>query len=186
MLIVQSCKNWGAEVEDASQTAFVDQLLGERDGRDTAIVVPDHVGNARPFDGGNHLFAFSHVHGQRLFAQDHLARGGGGQGDFLMDVVRRANIDRVDIVALQQFLPIGFDRGITPGLGELRGLGLVAGAHGLQHRPVFGVEEVAHAVISVRVRPAHKAVADHADTNGLRHINLDGKMSGKESGKLKC
>ena len=40
----------GAVVEDAAELAFVDELLGERDGRDAAVVVPDDVRHAGLLD----------------------------------------------------------------------------------------------------------------------------------------
>ena len=41
----------GAVVEDAAELAFVDELLGQRDGGDAAVVVPDHVRDAGVLDG---------------------------------------------------------------------------------------------------------------------------------------
>ena len=47
----------GAVVEDAPEPALVDELLGQRDGRDAAVVVPDHVGHAGLLDRLHHLQA---------------------------------------------------------------------------------------------------------------------------------
>ena len=45
----------GAVVEDLAEPALVDQLLGQRDGRHAAVVVPDHVRHAGLLDGLDHL-----------------------------------------------------------------------------------------------------------------------------------
>ena len=55
-------------MEDSAQAAFIDQLLGERDGRDASIIVPDHVWHTGLFHGLDHLQSLGSVHGQRLFA----------------------------------------------------------------------------------------------------------------------
>ncbi len=161
--IVQSCKKVRAVVEDAAQPAVVDELLGERDGGHAAVVVPDGVRHAGLLDRFDHLLPLGRIHGKRLLAEDHLAGLGRGDGDIVVQVVRHADIDRVDIVPLDELSPIGLDRGVTPRIGELPGLGLVAGTHGLQHRLVLEVEEIVDAAVGVRVRPAHEAVTDHAD-----------------------
>ncbi len=105
----------GAVVEDLAQPALVDQLLGQGDGGHAAIVVPDHVRHAGLLDGLHHLEPFGAVHGQRLFAQDHLAGRRRGQGDFGVGVVRRADVDHVDVLALDELAPVGFDRFVAPG-----------------------------------------------------------------------
>ena len=45
----------GAVVEDPAEPALVDELLGERDGRHAAVVVPDDVGHAGLLDRLDHL-----------------------------------------------------------------------------------------------------------------------------------
>jgi hypothetical protein len=99
-------------------------------------------------------------------------RLGGSDGDVAVQVVRHANIDGVDVLPLDQFSPVRFDGCVAPGIGELLGPCLIAGANGLQHRFVLEIEEVVHTAIGVRMRPTHEAVADHpeAERFALRHI----------------
>ena len=111
-----------AVVKDAAEPAFVDELLGERDGRHAAVVVPHRVRHARLLDGGDHLLPLGRVHRQRLLAEDHLAGLGRGDRDVVVQVVRHADVDRVDVRALDQLPPIGFDRRVAPRVGKLLGL----------------------------------------------------------------
>jgi len=138
----------GAVVEDLSEASFFDEFFGESDRGDLTIVVPDRVGNAGLLDRLDHLFAFGPVHRQRLFTEDHLAGCGAGEGDFLMQVVGRANVDRVDVLSFDEFSPIAFDGLIAPLIGELLGLGGIAGGDRFQGRTVFEIEEVIDAVCS--------------------------------------
>ena len=169
-------------MERPADAALVDQLLGQGDRRHAAIVEPDHVRHARLLDGGGHLFALGHVHRQRLFAEDHLAGLGGGQHDLAVRVVRRADVDHVDVVAGDQLPPVGLVRLIAPVLGERLDLVLVAGAAGLEHRAVLAREELVHLAVRVRVGPAHEAVADHADVQRGRHGTVLKQMRNSECG----
>ena len=100
---------------------------------------------------------------ERLFAQDHLAGLGGGDGDLGVDVVRRGDVDEVDVVALDELAPVGFDGFVAPLGGEGFDLAGIAGADGLEDRLIFEVEEVVDLAIGVGVRAAHEAVADESD-----------------------
>ena len=77
----------------------------------------------------------------------------------------------VDVVARDQLAPVGLDRLVAPALGEVLRLGLVAAAGRLEHRPVLGrSKKFADLAPGVGMRPAHEAVADHADVERfLRH-----------------
>ena len=111
----------GPVVEDLAEPALVDQLLGERDGGHAAVVVPDRVRHAGLLDRVDHLLALGQVHRQRLLAEDHLAGLGRGDGDLGVRVVGRADVDRVDVLALDQLPPVGLDRLVAPLLGERLG-----------------------------------------------------------------
>ena len=157
----------GPVVEDLAQPALVDQLLGEGDRGDAAVVVPHHVRHPGRLDRGHHLAPLGHVHRQRLLAQNRFAGGGRGQRDLLVQVVRGADIDDVDVFALDQLAPVGLGRFVPPLGGELLDLALVAGARGLEHDLVLGREELADLLVRVRVGPAHEPVPDHADAQLL-------------------
>ena len=64
-----------AVVENAAELPFLDELLGERDRGDAAVVVPHHVRHAGLLDRRDHLAALRGVHRQRLFAQNRLLVG---------------------------------------------------------------------------------------------------------------
>jgi len=62
-----------------------------------AVVEPDHVRHAGCFNRLGHFLGLGDVHRQRLFADDHLACLGGGERDLVVHVVRRADVDQVDV-----------------------------------------------------------------------------------------
>jgi len=85
-------------VEDASQPAFVDELLGQRHRRHPAIIERDQVGHAGFLHRVHHFLGLRGVQRQRLFTTDGLAGLGGGDGDLGVHVVRHADVHHVDIL----------------------------------------------------------------------------------------
>ena len=155
-------------MEDLAELAAVDDLFGERNGGHAAVVVPHGVGHAGLLDGIDHRCAFLGGTGERLFAENHLAGFGGGDGHLGMLIVGGANIDRVNIVALDQLAPIGFVTFKAPLVGECLGAVFGAAAYGLEHGRVAEVrEKVADALVTIGVRAAHKAVAHEPDVEGF-------------------
>ena len=137
-------------MEDLAELAAVNDLLGERDGRHAAVVVPHGVGHAGFLDGVNHRLAFFGSTGQRFFAEHHLAGFSGGDGHLGVLIVGRADVDGVDVIALDQLAPVGLVTFKAPLLGE--GLGAVFGtsADGLEHGCVAEVgEKVTDALVTV-------------------------------------
>ena len=158
----------GAVMEDAPEPALVDQLLGQRDGGDAAVVVRDQVGHAGLLDGLDHLQALRPVPRQRLLAQDHLAGLGGGDGDFPRACCSgRVDVDEVNVLARDELAPVRFDRFVAPLGGEGLGLGLVEVADRLEDGLIFEVEEVADLAGGVGVRAAHEAATDESDVEFL-------------------
>ena len=82
-------------------------------------------------------------------------------------VVGRADVDRIDILALDQLAPVGLDRLVAPLLGEILGPLGRSPADRLQHRPVGQVKEIVDPLVGVGMRPAHEAIADDADIEGF-------------------
>ena len=66
-----------------------------------------HQFHAGAAGGLDHRFAFGGVHGERLFAQDVLARFERGDCRFGVQEVGRRDRNRVDVVALEHFAEIG-------------------------------------------------------------------------------
>ena len=174
-------------MEDLAELAALDDLLGEGDGGHSAVVVPHGVGDAGFLHGLNHRHTFLGSAGQWFFAQHHLAGFGGSDSHFGMLIVRRADIDGVDVVALDQFAPIGFVALVAPLFSE--GLGLVFGAtaHGLEHGAMAEiVKEVADALVTVGVGAAHEAVAHQSDIEGFlfaHRLNFDFSFGRERRGR---
>ena len=89
----------GAVVEDPTELALIDELLGERDGGHAAVVIPNHVGDPGGFDRGDHGVAFTGIHRERLFAHHDFAGLGSGHGDLTVHIVRGGDVDEVDVIA---------------------------------------------------------------------------------------
>ena len=154
----------GTVVEDLAKLAGVDDLLGQGDGRDAAVVVPHRVRHAGLLDGIHHRRTLLRRARQRLLAQHHLARLGGGDGDLGVKIIRRADVNRVDVVALHQFAPIALRRFKAPLLRKRCPPFLVARTDGLEHRALAEIrKKVVDALVTVRVSAAHEAVAHESD-----------------------
>ena len=108
-----------AVVEGPPDAPFVDDLLGQRDGRHAPVVERDHVRDAGRFHRAHHLLAFGRVHGQRLLAEDHLAGLRRGHGDLLVREVRNADVDQVDILGFDQPAPVRLGALVAPDVHEL-------------------------------------------------------------------
>ena len=128
-----------------ANAAFVDELPDQGDGRHAAVVEGHHIRHAGLLDRGDHLFALGRVHRQRLLADDHLAGRGGGQHDLFVKMIGEADIDQINVVAGNDFLPIIFNCLITPGFGKLFGLlgRIFPSAADLEHRLVLDGKEMA-------------------------------------------
>ncbi len=92
-----------------AETSLVDNLLSERNGRHAAVIVPDHVGHAGVLDRRHHRLTLSDVHGERLLAKHRFSSLGRRDRDIMMQVVRHADIDRVDIIPSDQLAPVGLN-----------------------------------------------------------------------------
>ena len=96
----------GPVVEDPAQPTGVDELLGKRHGRNAAVVVPDGVGHPRLLDRRHHPFPLGSIHRQGLFAEDCLAMLGRLDGNFRMQIIRSADVDRIDVGGRHQLPPV--------------------------------------------------------------------------------
>ncbi len=156
-------------MKDPAQLAFIDQVLGQRDRGHAPVVIPNHVRHLGLLDGLDHLEPFGAIHGQRFFAKNHLAGLGGRERDLRMRIVRRADIDGVDVLAFDKLAPVGFDGLVAPGIGERLGLRRITRAHRLEHRPIFEIEEIIHPAIAIGMGTAHKTIADQANIQWFGH-----------------
>ena len=104
----------GAVMKNLAKLAAIDNLLGQGDGRDAPVVVPDRIWHTGFLDGIDHRRTLLGGAGQRLFAQHHLTRLGGGDGYLSVLIVGCANVDGVNVIALDQLAPISFRNSRSP------------------------------------------------------------------------
>ena len=137
-------------MEDLAKFSRVDDLLGEGDGRDTAVIIPYGIGHAGFLYRINHRQTFVGSAGEGLFAQHHLSCLCGGDGHFGVLIVGSADVNGINIVALDQLAPVSL-MVFKPPLFS-KGLGAVfsTATHGLEYRPMAQVrEKVADALVTV-------------------------------------
>ena len=108
----------GAVVEDASQAAFVDQLLGHHHRRHAPVVVPDHVRDAGLSTASTISSRFLGVAASGFSHSTILPALRRRDGDLCVRVIRARDIDQVDILALDEFPPVGFHGLKAPVRGE--------------------------------------------------------------------
>ena len=96
-----------AIVADLAELAVLDQLLRQHDRGRAAVVVADHVGHAGLGDGGEHALGFRDRVAERLLAEDRLAGARRGDRDLGVRVAGRADVDEVDVLAVDDLFPVG-------------------------------------------------------------------------------
>ena len=124
---IQSCRYWARTWRMSPSTPVAHESARERERRHAAVAEADHRHDAaarrprgRPRPSRSRLV--DRV-GERLLAQHVLAGGERGERDLGVAVAGRADVDDVDVVALDDLAPVG--RGLLPsptvggGLGAL-------------------------------------------------------------------
>ena len=160
----------GAHVEQPSERALGHELVGEGDRRHASVVEP-HEGPAHRGGGRRrHRLGVGERAGERLLAGDVLAGLEGGDRLLGVDVVRRGDVDEVDVVGGDRGAPVGGRPGPAPAGGEGRQLVGVAGAHEVHRRRGIDVEEVAHVRPGVGVGAAHELGADEGDVDRVHEF----------------
>ena len=155
----------GPPVPDFADGAVVDQLLGQLHGRHAAVVVVDHGDRARLARGLQHLPRLGEVVGQRLLADDVLARGQRGQHDLLVRIARRRDVDELDVGPRDQRVVVGLVPLPPQLLGRLLDARLVSPADRHHARLGIDVKEVRHLPVRIGMRPPHELVANQANTD---------------------
>ena len=159
----------GTEVIDAPDAPFIDELPGEGDGRHAAVVEPHGIELPALLRGGRHAFGLAAIHGHRLLAGHDLARLQRGDGNIVMRVIGRADIDDADLRIVDDGPPVGDGIFPAPALGHLLDFGLFAAADGLEAGSEGKIEKLVDLAIGVRMGLAHELVADHSHGNGFSH-----------------
>src|SRR6185369_11901219 len=96
-----------AKVTNLADAAFIDQLPGKLHGGGAAIIVTEHVYDAVALHRVEHLLGFTERVGERLLAEDGFFGFGGGNGDRLVRIAGRADIDDIDVRAGDDLFPAG-------------------------------------------------------------------------------
>ena len=98
----------GTDPADAADGAGIDQAFDFAHGRGEELVVRGHIDNAGFFDRGNDSVGFVEIEAHRFLAEDVLACCCGIKNSRCVQVMRQADIDRVDVGAHrgEHFFPI--------------------------------------------------------------------------------
>ena len=144
-------------MEDAAELSLFDHLLGKGQRRHAPVVVPDHVGDARALHRLDHAPRLGERASERFLARHHLAGLRGGDSDLGMRVIGTGDVDKIDVVAPDQFAPVGLMRAETPLGGKIPRLGFVARADSDQLCARFLGKEAPHLMIGIRMGTAHEA-----------------------------
>ena len=156
----------GPDVPDLADPAAGDELAGQREGRDAAVVETHHGADPPGLGPGGrrrHGLGLGHRVGQRLLAQHVLARLQRGDGNLGVRVAGRAHVDQLHVVAFEQGAPVGFHPAEPVALRRHLRRRAVPAAQCGQHRTHRQVEGVRGGPPGLGVRRAHERVADHAD-----------------------
>ena len=164
-------KELRAVVEDATQTALVQELFEHGDRGHAPVVVPDRVRHAGRFDSRDHRLGLFCVPPERLLAHDDLSRLCRGDRDLVMRVVRARDVDQVDVLPLDELPPVALDSFVSPIAREALRPVRIPRADRLEHRPERQVEEARRLMERIGVRAPHEAVTDETDVQIL-HISL--------------
>ena len=175
-------------VVDLAELAAAHPLAGLDRERVEADVVVDARGLPRVLAGeGHELGRLLRGHGQRLLAQHVLAGLERGLRHLEVQLVRRADVDRLDRLVVEQLLQRAVGLRCADRRGELRGLGVrdTEDAHDLAARPPQ----------RLGVHPAHEPRPDdrHADPRHALLLvtarSLQGAAAaarGRRTGRLAC
>ena len=89
-----------------------------------------------------------------------------------MRIVRSANIDGVDILAFDQFPPVGFGRFVLPLIGKRLHLLFVTATDRLENRPVLELgKEIVDALVAVAMGSAHEPITDQSDVDCFHDVS---------------
>ena len=146
---------------DLANFAFVDELLRQSNRRHTPIIEPYQVGDA--FRGLRHLRGLRAIHGQRLLAPDDFSGLRRGNGDLGVERIGRADVDNIDVFAIDYRAPVVRRFVPSPAGGHLLNRLLIATADDFALQREGRIEKMSDLVKGIGMRAAHEAVADHGD-----------------------
>jgi hypothetical protein len=164
----------GTDVTDLAETTFGNELPSECHRRHAPVVERHHRTHAVsccPVGRGRHDNGLVDGVRQRLLAQDVLAGVERGDGHLGVRVSRRAHVDEIDVVAVEQILPASGELGPAQPPRGRGGTRTIAPRENAHDRLAGQVEEMWRSTPCLRMRRAHEGVADHPDPEFvLRHV----------------
>ena len=166
---------------DLAQPALADEVMGEPDGGDEAVVEGHHVLDAGTAGGVQHLLRLGGVAGHRLLAEEVLAGLGGGDAGGGVDVVGAAVVEQLDGGVGDQLPPVGVVGGEA--VAGRRGAHRAFIAAGDRHQPGQRrrrVDHVGQGAVGVDVGLAHEGVAEHADADLFQRVHQASASGGSD------
>src|SRR5690606_10566881 len=140
----------------------LDHSFSQCNRRNPPVVVVQIMGDLIFLTYAQHIFGLLSIHGHRFFAENMLPRTSGGKGNLVMEVLRRGNVNDVNIIALNNFPPVGSDLLPAP-FGCKRGqITFMAATSDFQYRLYRGVEKQGGFQPRITMRPAHELITDDA------------------------
>ena len=171
-------------MQDPAEQALLDETAGVGDGGHAAVGEADHrpdTAGGRGLGGAHHEVGLLDRVGERLLAQHVLARLERRHGDLGVGVAGRADVDDVDVVALEQAPPVGLDGLPAEAVRRVVRCCLVASGDGRETRDGGGVEVAACVAPGLRVGTPHEGVADHPHPEDrlarVRHVVITSDVS---------
>ena len=125
------------------------------------------LGDVGGLHGLHHGSGFCRGAAERLFAQHHFARLGGGNGYLCVGVVGAGYVDEIDVGTLHECAPVTLYGLVAPVISKRFGSIGVAGADGFENGPIRQIEKVRRLQERVGVGAAHETVTDEADVQFL-------------------
>ena len=179
-----------ADVSDIADTALLHQAAGQGDSGHPTIGEADHrpdpVGGG-PVGGDRHGPRLLDGVGQGLLTEHVLARIQCGDRDLGVGVPRRADVDQVDVVALEQTRPVRLGRLPAQLGGRERDPVGIAAAQRPQPGPERQVEEVRCGSPGLGVGGTHERMPDKSDAEdrgGRGHVTVPSvRARGAETGR---
>src|SRR5882672_1013148 len=170
-----------AEVVDAAELSGLDEVVGEPDGRDEAVVERGLVLDLGFPGGVPHGLGFFRGAREGFLAEDVLAGLDGGDGRLGVGVVGAAVVDELDVLVAEHVLPLEVMLLVAVALLRLGDGLFVAAADGDQLGDGDrGIHHVGELLVRVGVGLAHERVAQHADADAGRRLEaLDLALGGE-------
>ena len=146
----------GVVVANLAKRPLFNHFLRLSDGRYAAVVVADHVSDLGLGDSLQHLAALFNIHRQRFFAENVFARLGRSNRDLGMGIIRRIDIDDIDLGIGNNIAPVRGSMIPSVLLAGLLDSGSVPATDRVQPNIVLHIEKTRCLTPAIAVRLAHE------------------------------